>query len=59
MKNRVIVKIIIVFTIILLFIQNKSIARYYEVLDIIKVRFTVVEENINTGAEEKYEDREL
>lgn len=45
MKNRVIVKIIIVFTIILLFIQNKSIARYYEVLDIIKVRFTVVEEN--------------
>lgn len=51
------VGIIVLFSIIILLIQNKAIARYYEVLDIINVRFTI-EEKINTG-ENNYEVAEL
>lgn len=49
-KNKTII-ILIVFVILLFIICNKSVARYYETLDTIKVRFTI-EENINTGVNE-------
>lgn len=48
MKKFKVVRIIILFVIIIVLMQNKTIARYYEVLDTIKVRFTI-EEKINVG----------
>lgn len=58
MNKFIIVRIIIYFFIIILLIQNKAIARYYEVLDTIKVRFTI-EEKINVGENSNYENAEL
>ncbi len=58
MKKIKMIRITILFAIILLLIQNKAIARYYEVLDTIKVRFTI-EENLNTGENSNYEITEL
>ncbi len=57
MKKVKLIRMLVILVIILLFTQNKSTARYYEVLDTIKVRFTV-EEKIDTGVNEKYENNE-
>ncbi len=54
MKKFKVIRITILFAIIILLMQNKTIARYYEVLDTIKVRFTV-EEKLNTGERSNYE----
>lgn len=58
MKKFKVVRIIILFVIIVVLMQNKTIARYYEVLDTIKVRFTI-EEKINVGENSNYENAEL
>lgn len=51
MRKTKAIRILIAFIILLFITCNKSIARYYETLDTIKVRFTI-EENINTGVNE-------
>lgn len=58
MKKSNIIKIIVILVITLLFMQNIVMARYYEVLETIVVRFTI-EENLNTGVENNYENKEL
>ncbi len=58
MKKSKIIKIVIILSIIFLLMQNMVMARYYEVLDTISIRF-IIEENLNTGVENNYENKEI
>lgn len=58
MKKSKIIKIVIILSILFLLMQNMVMARYYEVLDTISIRF-IIEENLNTGVENNYENKEI